>query len=80
MLVRAVGHKLIFVHLTIDHAALAARIAARRQHFMPVSLLESQLATLEPLASDETGTAIAETGSAEQTVAAIERWLKLRTP
>ena len=51
---------------------------ARRQHFMPVGLLESQLKTLEPLQADERGTEIAETGTAQQTVAAIERWLRLR--
>lgn len=77
-LAKAARRELIFVHLTIDQAKLAARIQARQQHFMPVSLLESQLATLEPLAPDEQGTEIAETGSVRQTVAAIERWLKLR--
>ena len=69
---------LLFVHLTIDQAVLAARIQARRQHFMPVSLLESQLATLQPLGDDEPGIEIAETGTKRQTVAAIERWLRLR--
>ena len=77
-LAKAARCELIFVHLTIDQAKLAARIQARRQHFMPVSLLASQLAALEPLAADELGTEIAETGSVQQTVAAIERWLKLR--
>ncbi len=37
-----------FVHLTGDPALLAARMAARRGHYMPPSLLPSQLATLEP--------------------------------
>lgn len=31
------------------------RQASRGQHFMPTSLLDSQLATLEPLGPDETG-------------------------
>ena len=74
----AARHDLIFVHLMIDKATIAARIQARRQHFMPVALLESQLATLEPLAAGEHGTEIAETGTAQETVKAIERWLKLR--
>ena len=77
-LAKAARHELIFVHLTIDQAKLAARIQARRQHFMPVSLLESQLAALEPLGPDELGTEIAETGSVQQTVAATLRWLRLR--
>jgi gluconokinase len=36
------------VWLTADPATLAARLAARRHHFMPPALLPSQLATLEP--------------------------------
>ena len=75
---RAARHRLTFIHLTIDPAILAARMKARHQHFMPVSLLESQLKTLEPLGDDEDGTEIAETGTAQQTVAAIERWLRMR--
>lgn len=69
---------LTFFHLTIDPTSLQARMRARRQHFMPTTLLESQLATLEPLQLDEDGTEIAETGTALQTVGAIERWLRLR--
>ncbi len=41
-----------FVHLTGDPELLAARIAARRGHYMPPSLLPSQLATLEPPESE----------------------------
>lgn len=67
-----------FIHLTIDPGILRARMQARHQHFMPSSLLESQLKTLEPLQDDELGTEIAETGTALQTVQRIERWLRLR--
>ncbi|MGY9046943.1 MAG: gluconokinase, partial [Rhodobacterales bacterium] len=35
------------IHLYGDKTLLAARMAARRDHFMPVSLLESQFADLE---------------------------------
>src|ERR1700743_1138116 len=37
-----------FVHLTVPAATLARRMRARDAHFMPVSLLDSQTATLEP--------------------------------
>ena len=74
----AARRPLTFVHLTIDPAILEARMKARHQHFMPVSLLESQLKTLEPLRDDEDGTEVAETGTSQQTVAAIERWLRMR--
>ena len=74
-LAAAARQPLTFVHLTIPPAILEARVKARAQHFMPASLLQSQLATLEPLGEDEDGTEIAETGTALQTVEAIRRWL-----
>jgi gluconokinase len=42
-----------FVHLHGDRAMLAARMAARQGHYMPASLLDSQLATLEAPGDDE---------------------------
>ncbi|MDQ0373810.1 gluconokinase [Cellulomonas humilata] len=44
-----------FVHLEGTREQLAARMRARARHFMPVSLLDTQLATLEPLGGDEPG-------------------------
>ena len=37
----------LFIHLHGEESLLAARIAARKGHFMPASLLATQLATLE---------------------------------
>ncbi|WP_158807685.1 gluconokinase [Beijerinckia sp. L45] len=67
---------LTFVHLAIDPQMIAHRLVARSQHFMPPSLLQSQLDALEPLEPHEIGTSIAETGTALQTVEAIRRWLQ----
>ena len=36
-----------YVHLSGDHDTIAARLAARKNHYMPPTLLASQLATLE---------------------------------
>jgi gluconokinase len=47
-----------FVHLTGPRDLIAARMAARRGHFMPPSLLDSQIATLEPPGEDERAVAI----------------------
>lgn len=44
-----------FVHLHGDPALLAQRQSVRRGHFMPASLMASQLAALEPLGADEAG-------------------------
>lgn len=43
----AVGAGLCFLYLKGDEALLVQRMQARTGHFMPVSLLHSQLATLE---------------------------------
>ncbi|MEP3435914.1 MAG: gluconokinase [Hoeflea sp.] len=47
----------MFIHLDLDAETLSARMASRQGHFMPPSLLDSQLKTLEPLAADERGIA-----------------------
>lgn len=44
-----------FVELDGSRELLLERMAARTGHFMPLSLLESQLAALEPLQPDEPG-------------------------
>ena len=48
----AVGEPVHFIHLAGDRERIARRMARRRDHFMPTSLLDSQFATLEP-PSDE---------------------------
>ncbi|MDQ0675121.1 carbohydrate kinase (thermoresistant glucokinase family) [Pseudarthrobacter siccitolerans] len=45
----------IFLHLNGSKEVLKARIESRTGHFMPPALLESQLATLEPLDANEAG-------------------------
>lgn len=53
------GHPSVwFVHLQAPRAVLDARIRTRAGHFMPASLLGSQLDALEPLGSDEPGMAV----------------------
>ncbi|MEC5168717.1 gluconokinase [Glaciihabitans sp. GrIS 2.15] len=44
-----------FVFLDGSRGLLESRVQFRRGHFMPAALLDSQLATLEPLAPDEPG-------------------------
>ena len=52
---RATGLALRFLFLHGDQALIAARMQARSGHYMPASLLDSQVATLEDLESDEAG-------------------------
>jgi gluconokinase len=53
------GHPSVwFVHVTARPEVLRERLARRTGHFMPVSLLETQLQALEPLEPDEPGMTI----------------------
>jgi carbohydrate kinase (thermoresistant glucokinase family) len=66
-ILEAAERDVTFVHLTGPRALLAGRMERRRGHFMPPSLLDSQLATLEPLQADEPGFSL----SIDRPVAAI---------
>jgi gluconokinase len=54
-LLRTADGRVLFVHLDGSPELLAERMQHRSGHFMPTSLLPSQLATLEPLSDDEPG-------------------------
>jgi gluconokinase len=49
------GRPVLFVFLDGSKETIAARLAGRKDHFMPPSLLASQFATLEPPSTDEPG-------------------------
>lgn len=57
-----------FIHLDGAPGLLAARAAGRSDHFMPSSLLDSQLATLEGLEADERGVRLDVSGSVSEIV------------
>ncbi len=58
------GHPSVwFAHVTVDPDLLRERVAGRTGHYMPASLVESQLAALEPLQDDEPGAAISGGGA-----------------
>lgn len=50
---RAGAGEVRFVHLAGSRDLIAARMAARKGHYMPLSLLDSQFAALEPPGPDE---------------------------
>jgi carbohydrate kinase (thermoresistant glucokinase family) len=52
---RASAADVTFVHLAGSRELLVQRMRARTEHFMPPSLLESQLSTLQPLEANERG-------------------------
>ena len=65
---RSRAHRVRFIELDVPEQVLRHRLARRTGHFMPVSLLASQLATLETLGDDESGFRVAV--GADSTVAA----------
>ncbi|MCR2811139.1 MULTISPECIES: gluconokinase [unclassified Microbacterium] len=66
---------IFFVHLSGGAEVLARRMATRAEHFMPTSLLTSQLDTLEPLEDDEHGASVLVTDPPEHVVTNILRKL-----
>ena len=67
---------LSFIHLDGPVGVVQERLAARRGHYMPASLLGSQLETLQPLQPDESGVVLDLTRSPEELVADAVSWLE----
>ena len=57
-LLRQADPALRFAHLHGERALIEQRMRERTAHYMPTSLLDSQLRDLEPLAPDEAGVAL----------------------
>jgi gluconokinase len=75
------GHPSVwFAHVHASREVLADRVARRQGHYMPPSLLDSQLATLEPLGADEPGQVIDGDGPLQQTVAELLADLRAERP
>jgi len=55
-----------FVHVSSSPVALKHRLETRSGHYMPASLLASQLVTLEPLEADEPGVTVGGEGSPDE--------------
>jgi gluconokinase len=68
---RAADPQLGFIHLHGERTLLADRLAGRRGHFMPPSMLDSQLATLEIPSADEGIASFDVAATPEAIVAAI---------
>ena len=70
---RLAGHHgdVVFVHLAGSKDLIEARMAARKNHFMPLGLLDSQFATLETPEPDEMAIAVSVAGSPDEIVADV---------
>ncbi|WP_426188231.1 gluconokinase [Microbacterium sp. TWP3-1-2b2] len=67
-LIRNEAGDVSFMHLAGSRELLGQRLDARMGHFMPAALLDSQLATLEPLGADEQGAVLDVAVTPEQAV------------
>ncbi|MGN8026869.1 gluconokinase [Microbacterium sp. 22242] len=65
-----------FVHLQGTQHDLAERLGRRLGHFMPASLLDSQLDTLEPLGADEAGFVVDAALPVQEAAAQVLAWLR----
>lgn len=65
------GGPVVFVHLTGSRDELARRMAARVGHFMPATLLDSQLAVLEPPGPDEDAVTVPIAATPDEQVRAV---------
>ena len=72
---RDAGPGVRFVYLQVSRAVLYQRLR-HRHHFMPASLLDSQLATLEEPHGDEHVLRVGNDGDINTTVAVIQHWLE----
>jgi gluconokinase len=66
-----------FCHVTVSDETLRQRLSERRGHYMPASLLSSQLVTLEELADDEPGVTVSAEGEPADVLAEALRALGL---
>lgn len=73
---RAGGLRPLFIALEADPVSLKHRLESRSGHFMPASLLPSQLAALEPLAPDEDGVTLQSLTQPAETIAMALHALK----
>jgi gluconokinase len=68
-----------FVHLVASPDTLRDRVEHREGHYMPASLLGTQLGTLEPLDDDEPGIVVSSEQAPDCVVDDIEVWLARRS-
>ena len=66
----------MFIHVHGSREVLEKRMHERDGHFMPASLLDSQLATLEPLGDDEAGTVVDIDAAPDVVAGTAARWLE----
>lgn len=68
---RSCGYPVTVVQILASPDELRARLASRREHFMPESLVDSQAALMEPLAAGEDGITVVSAEDPQATASRI---------
>jgi len=76
----AIGAPTIFVLLEVGRAELVRRLNGRPDHYMPASLIDSQLAILEPPMADEQAIVIEPATPPGREVEQVSQWLAANAP
>jgi gluconokinase len=79
-ILRTADARVRFLHLSGSQDVLGSRLGGRIDHFMPSSLLVSQLDTLEPLGPDEDGVSVDIGGTPADILARALQAFNLDTP
>jgi gluconokinase len=79
-ILRTANARVRFLHLHGTPDTLASRIGARTDHFMPASMLTSQMETLEPPTTDEDGVSVDIDGTPTEIVQRALLALELTPP
>lgn len=66
---------LLFLYLHVDRETAERRVARRRNHFMPSSLVESQFVALDPPGQDERALDADASKPVEAVIGEVEAWL-----
>ncbi len=72
---RRASRRILFVYLEVGRDVAAGRVASRKGHFMPASLIDSQFAALEPPAAGEAALTLDASQSPADLVAAVSEAL-----
>lgn len=72
---RQAGEAVRFIYLRVGRSELEHRLR-KRHHFMPASLLDSQLQTLEEPSDDEAALTLPEGRTTDEMIAEVRHWLQ----
>ena len=70
-----IGGPVVFIHLVAETTILEERLSARDAHYMPASLLQSQLELLEPADNDEKALVLSNDTDVVDVVEAAHDWV-----